>query len=104
MTLRTLLAVTTLALLLAGCATVGKPWPQERVQDIEIGQTTQGEVIEMFGTPWRTGIEDGYRTWTYGRYQYRMIGASATSDLVIRFGENNRVRSYTYNTTEPHPK
>ncbi|UCZ55477.1 hypothetical protein LGV61_06970 [Desulfurispirillum indicum] len=101
---RLLVALMALILFAGGCATVGKPWPQERVNDIIIGQTSQGEILEMFGTPWRTGVEDGYRTWTYGRYQYRLLGDSSTSDLVVRFSADNRVRSYTYNTTEAHPR
>ena len=41
------------------CATVGRDFPVERVPEIKIGETTQSQIREMFGAPWRTGIEDG---------------------------------------------
>ncbi|MFH1279845.1 MAG: outer membrane protein assembly factor BamE [Candidatus Eisenbacteria bacterium] len=92
-----------LAIILAGCATVGHKFPADQVPGIEIGKTTSEEVRAMFGDPWRTGIEDGLPTWTYGRYKYRLIGDDSTTDLVVRFDANNVVRSYTFNTTEQEP-
>ena len=56
---------------------------------------------ELFGTPWRTGVEDGQRTWTYGHYRYALLGTTRTRDLVVRFDENDVVSSYTYNSTDP---
>jgi hypothetical protein len=55
----------------------------------------------MFGEPWRTGLEDGQRTWTYGYYKYNLLGASQTRDLVVRFDDAGTVRSYTFNSTYP---
>jgi len=84
----------------SGCATVGRDFPVDRVSDIRLGETTQSEIREMFGAPWRVGIEDGQRTWTYGKYRYSPFGESRTQDLVIRFDQNDVVTSYTFNTTE----
>jgi hypothetical protein len=83
------------------CATVGRDFPTARVSDIAIGKTTQNEIRTMFGSPWRVGIEDGQRTWTYGKYRYRLFGQTTTQDLVVRFDERDVVASYTFNTTEP---
>ncbi|MBD3236246.1 MAG: outer membrane protein assembly factor BamE [Candidatus Eisenbacteria bacterium] len=83
-----------------GCATVGREFPVERVGEIRIGETTQEQVYEVFGSPWRVGLEDGLRTWTYGRYRYRLFGEARTEDLVIRFDDQGLVTSYTFNTTE----
>ena len=66
-----------------------------------MGQTTQQQVKELFGDPWRVGVEDGRPTWTYGRYRYKLFGETQTKDLVVRFDEQNRVHSYTFSTTEP---
>ena len=55
----------------------------------------------MLGQPWRTGLEDGTPTWTYGYYKYNLIGESQTRDLVVRFDERGIVRSYTFNSTYP---
>jgi len=91
-----------LVVVAAGCANMGKEFADRRVPDIQIGVTTQDDLRDMFGAPWRVGIEDGKATWTYGRYQYRLIGESRTKDLVIHFNNDNIVSSYVFNTTE-HP-
>lgn len=83
-----------------GCATVGREFPVERIGEIRIGETTQDEISAMFGSPWRIGLEDGQRTWTYGRYRYRLFGQASTEDLVIRFDDSGVVTSYSFNTTE----
>lgn len=87
---------------ITGCATAGRDFPTQPVHDIEIGKTSRGEVRQMFGPPWRVGVENGQTTWTYGKYRYRLIGETSTTDLVIKFDDKGRVSSYTYNTTE-HP-
>lgn len=85
----------------AGCASVGSDFPESRVPEIQLNQTTQDEIRAMFGPPWRTGIEDGWQTWTYGRYRYSAFRDARTKDLVIRFNDRGIVTSYTYNNTEP---
>jgi len=95
-------ALTTLVFLvyLSGCATVGEDFPVAPVSDIRIGETTKEEVAQMFGSPWRVGVENGKRTWTYGRYQYRLIGKPSTRDLLIRFNNQNVVEHFSFNTTD----
>lgn len=89
-----------IGLLIGGCATVGHDFPSDKVQDIRLNQTTQAQIEAMFGPPWRTGIEDGLVTWTYGRYRYAIFSDAKTKDLVLRFDDRGVVVSYTYNTTE----
>jgi hypothetical protein len=89
------------ALSLVGCFTVGRSFPTKPVGRLAIGSTTQDQVRDMFGEPWRTGVEDGQRTWTYGHYRYTMLGTARTRDLVVRFDDRNVVASYTFNSTEP---
>lgn len=85
---------------LVGCATVGRDFATHNVDQIKIGETTRAEIQEMFGEPWRTGIEDGKRTWTYGKYKWSALGDDETTDLVVRFNNDGTVSSYVYNTTE----
>lgn len=87
-------------LLMIGCATAGNDFPVEKVRGIQIGKTTQQEIRQQFGPPWRVGIEDGKNTWTYGKYKYRLIGETDTTDLVIWFDNQNIVSSYSFSTTE----
>ena len=82
-----------------GCLNVGKRFPVDEVPNLTIGKTTRDDVRQMFGEPWRTGIEDGKRTWTYGRYRYSLVGPAETRDLVGRFDQTGAVVSYSFNST-----
>ncbi len=84
----------------AGCATVGKDFATHKVDQINIGETTRNDIEAMFGAPWRTGVEDGKPTWTYGKYHWSAFGDAETTDLVVRFNPDGTVASYVYNTTE----
>jgi hypothetical protein len=95
------LALAALASLSVACLTVGEDFAVGRVSHIQIGKTTQAELRKELGEPWRTGLEDGQRTWTYGYYKYNLIGASQTRDLVVRFDDKGVVRSYNFNSTYP---
>lgn len=90
-----------IVLLLSSCATIGRNFPASKVYDIQIGKTTAAQSREMFGEPWRVGIEDGTPTWTYASYHYSALGETKTKDLTIRFDANNIVRSYTFNSSDP---
>ncbi|MFI5316113.1 MAG: outer membrane protein assembly factor BamE [Myxococcota bacterium] len=89
------------SLALAACLTVGREFDTDKVGQIAIGHTTRDEVHRMFGEPWRTGLEDGRRTWTYGHYRYKLFGTTETRDLVIRFDPSGVVASYTFNAAPP---
>jgi hypothetical protein len=85
--------------LLASCATIGRPFPPEQVQQVKIGETTKTQLLGYFGFPYRRGIEDGDSTWTYVHYKYRLFGEKLrTRDLYLRFDDQGRVSSYTYNS------
>ena len=89
------------AALIAGCMTVGRDFPAQRVRQLQIGTTTREDVRDLFGQPWRTGLEDGQPTWTYGHYRYTLLGNTRTRDLVIRFDPGGVVKSYTFSSTDP---
>ncbi len=82
-----------------GCARVGNDFNASHVYQIKIGQTTKNDILGMFGSPWRVGLENGVTMWTYGKYTYRAIGETDTKDLVIKFTNDDRVKSYTFNQT-----
>lgn len=87
------------ALPLSGCVTVGQEFAASRVPEIKVGQTRKQDITELFGTPWRTGMEDGRPTWTYGIYKYSLFGGDDTQDLLIRFDNQGVVKSYTFSST-----
>jgi len=98
--LRTFTALTLLAALslpITGCMpTVGRAFPVYKIRQIEIDKTTKTEVRQMFGDPWRTGLENGKRTWTYGEY-----GVKISRDLVIRFDDEDVVKTYSFSSSLP---
>lgn len=89
--------------LVAGCATVGQPFAEHKVANIVIGETSRSEIQTMFGKPWRTGLESGQQTWTYGHYHYSAFGADRTSDLILRFNKESKVAGYSFNRTTAEP-
>ncbi len=84
-----------------GCVSVGADFPAAPIGDLVVGETTQSQAQREFGAPWRTGVEDGRRTWTYGHYRYSLFGGAYARDLVLKWNERDVLASYTYATTEP---
>lgn len=95
------------ALLVAGCMTVGGPFPVREVPEIQVGVTTKQDLLDRFGAPYRTGYDDGDRTWTWVHYELSLFGDQRSRDLYVRFGADGRVKSYSFNTNfaedEPAP-
>jgi outer membrane protein assembly factor BamE (lipoprotein component of BamABCDE complex) len=87
-------------LLFSGCASVGHEFPASQVSTIRIGETTQNDIYTTFGSPWRTGIENGMKTWTYGNYHYNLFNEGSTEDLVIKFDKRGVVSAFVFNTTK----
>ncbi len=90
-------------LMLAGCVSAGKDFNVHMVPQIQLHQTSRAQIEQMFGPPWRTGVEDGRQTWSYGSYKYGM-GDTLSRDLVVRFDGNGTVVSYTFNSNYPEDK
>lgn len=89
-----------LSVIFSGCASFGQEFPVTDVALIQVGKTTQKEIRQTFGSPWRTGLESGQKTWTYGKYRYVIFMDKNAKDLVIRFDDKNVVASYTFSTTD----
>ncbi|WP_028318243.1 outer membrane protein assembly factor BamE domain-containing protein [Desulfobulbus elongatus] len=98
--LRFLLPLCCCGLLLSGCASAGKDFDTGMVRRIQLHQTTRAQIEAMFGPPWRTGIEDGKQTWSYGYYKYG-IGDTQSRDLTVRFDASGTVASYTFTSSYP---
>lgn len=87
-------------LLSSGCASVGHEFPASQVSTIRIGETTQNDIYTTFGSPWRTGIDNGMKTWTYGNYHYSLFSDHSAEDLVIKFDKRGVVAAFVFNTTK----
>jgi len=93
-------AVVLMGLFLPGCFSVGHQFPAGKVSAIRVGETTQSEIYNLFGTPWRTGLDNGMKTWTYGDYLYSLFEENSAEDLVIKFDKQGVVSSFSFNTTK----
>jgi hypothetical protein len=92
-----LMLLAALSLPVSGCMpSAGRPFPVQKVRQIELNRTTKTEIRQMFGEPWRTGLDDGKRTWTYGEYS-----PNITRDLKILFDDRNVVKSYSFSSSVP---
>lgn len=87
---------------LVGCATVGREFPSGKVNDIKIGQTSRSDIFDMFGRPYQKGVEDGQLTWSYSHYKYSVGGETKTRTLKVRFDNQDRVASYSYDSNFPN--
>ena len=99
MKITSLLAIAITGAILSGCATVGKDFDSTSLSWLKSGETAKKDVLEKLGEPFRVGMDSGDQTWTYGYYKYRVFGDSDTKDLVIRYSADQKVKSYTLNTS-----
>lgn len=89
--------------MLAGCATVGKPFEFAGPDSIQINRTTKDEVQRTYGDPFRVGYDKGNLKWTYGHYRYSLFGNPTTKDLVITFNRAGIVTDYDYSVSPAYP-
>jgi hypothetical protein len=85
----------------AGCATVGSEFQFQGPDSIEIGKTSQGDILAKFGKPFRVGYSRGSEKWTYGYYKYKLFGDSQTKDLDISFDKSGIGSDYVYSSSQP---
>ena len=84
-----------LVLVWLGCASVGKDFDSEKVKDIKNNITTQLNIIDWFGVPFKEGNENGYTMWTYQIDKWN-LGKVESKGLVILFDDKNKVKAYRY--------
>ena len=82
-----------------GCASVGKDFDSEKVKNIKNDVTTQLEIIDWFGVPFKEGSENGYTMWTYQIDKWKVVGEVESKGLVILFDDQNKVKAYRYESS-----
>jgi hypothetical protein len=85
-----------LCLLLVGCGTVGKDFNSSNVEKIQNNVTTQLEIIDWFGVPYKEGTENKHTMWTYQVDTWQAVGEGLSKGLVILFDDKNIVKAYRY--------
>jgi len=82
-----------------GCGSVGKNFSSEKVQNIQNNVTTQSEILDWFGVPFKEGIENTHIMWTYQFDKYNVFTEAQSKDLVILFDESNVVKAYRFTSS-----
>jgi outer membrane protein assembly factor BamE (lipoprotein component of BamABCDE complex) len=85
-----------LTLVLSGCGSTGKNFPAAHVEDIYNGITTQSQILDWFGVPFKEGMRNAEPMWTYQFDAYNSVGEDKSKELVILFDKDNIVKAYRY--------
>ena len=85
-----------LCILVFGCGTVGKDFDSSQVRKIQNNVTTQLEILDWFGVPYKEGTENKHTMWTYQVDTWQAIGEGQSKGLVILFDDKNIVKAYRY--------
>ena len=86
--------------LTVGCGTMGNNFDTSQVRTIQNGVTTQVDVLDRFGPPFKEGVENGRVMWTYQFDVWSLIDTTKSKDLVILFDDRHIVRAHRYTTSE----
>lgn len=84
-----------------GCGTAGKDFNESLYKNIVEGTTNHKEVQSMFGTPFKKGVQNGNRVWTYEYNYYNALGNNITKDMIIVFDKHGVVKSHQMMTNQP---
>jgi hypothetical protein len=84
-----------------GCGSTGKNFNESLYKNIIVGTTTHKEIQAMFGPPFKKGVQNGYKVWTYEYNVYNSLGNDITKDMVIVFTPTGVVKSHQMMTNQP---
>lgn len=88
-----------LMLLVAGCASAGRPFDNSLTDRVKIGQTTQAEVIALLGPPVSTSkTGDGHIFMNYS-YSHGAWGSADLQIFSVVIGPDGRVENTYSNST-----
>ncbi len=85
----------------SGCGSVGKDFDTDMAQTIEKGKTTKSDIKRMFGTPFKTGVQNGNPIWQYEKNVYRAVGKDSSKSLIVEFDGNGIVKGHQIMVDEP---
>ncbi len=86
---------------MSGCGSVGKDFDIEAAQTIQKGETTRTDIKKMFGSPFKTGVQNGNPVWVYEKNVYRAMGKDSSKSLIVEFDHKGVVTGYQIMVDEP---
>ena len=84
-----------------GCGSTGKNFNESLYKNIIAGTTTHKEIQAMFGPPFKKGVQNGSKVWTYEYNAYNSLGSDITKDIVVIFTPSGVVKSHQMMTNQP---
>ena len=79
--------------------TVGKNFDSSQLKSIQNNVTSQEEIFQRFGAPFKKGIENNQTMWTSQFDIWNALRPAQSKDLVILFDNKNIVKAYRYTTS-----
>ena len=79
--------------------TVGKNFDSSQLKNIQNNVTSQEEIFQRLGAPFKNVIEYNQTMWTYQFDIWNALGPAQSKDLVILFDNKNIVKAYRYTTS-----
>lgn len=87
--MKTLIAITLTAAILAGCAASGTQVSQKAALQFEEGKTTEAQIIGVLGRPTSVTVTNGMRLITYSGAQYQTNAATFVPIVGLFAGGSN---------------
>ncbi len=82
-----------------GCGAVGKNFDSTKVKQIKNNVTTQIEILDWFGVPYKEGVENNSTMWAYQLDTWQVLSGGRSKALVILFDDRNIVKAYRYESS-----
>ena len=86
--------------ILSACVTKGRHFPSD-LSWITKEVTKKDDVLLLLGRPFMVGSAGGIMTWSYGRYNYSLVGRDYIKELKIYWNDDNTVRDYSFQSSFP---
>lgn len=89
---------------LTACGSVGRNFDNTHVKDIHTNATSKTMIQEWFGKPHAEGQQNGMLMWTYQYDRYSLFGKDQSKELVLLFGDDDRVKAYRFSSNMEEEK
>ena len=86
--------------ILSSCVTKGRHFPSD-LSWITKEVTKKDDVLLLLGRPFMVGSAGGIMTWSYGRYNYSLVGSDYIKELKIYWNDDDTVRDYSFQSSFP---
>jgi len=83
---------------LTACGTVGRNFDNTHVEDVRNNVTSKTMIQDWFGEPHAEGKQNGMLMWTYQYDRYSIFCKDKSKELILLFGDDERVKAYRFSS------